>query len=264
MKKSELKIALLISGGGTTASAVIEAYQKGELTGITPVGVISSRPDALGIAKAKALGIETFVVERRLYNSPELFGEEILRILRLLHVDLVSQNGWLPLTPDNVIEAYNGMIVNQHPGPLDPGRLIDFGGKGMYGARVVCACVAYAWLTGNDFTTEATTHFVAPKLGFDKGDLIRVTKMQIPRRITPVTIADLQLDASIQQDLCKETKDTQKILLPLEHENVIETLRLFAQRKVKGFRRPEPLIPSEYEMHAINAKKIAIQLFPDG
>lgn len=262
MRESELRTAILISGRGSTAKAVIEACRNGELQRIIPIAVICSRPDIPGKAMAESFGIKTFVRERRNFPSREKFGDALLTILKSLNVDLVSQNGWLPLTPENVVEAYKKNIFNQHPAPLDPGREYDFGGKDMHGAVAVCAWEIYRWLTGDNFPVEATTHFVTPE--YDKGDLIRVVKVDVSALPGLVTIAQLEKSEELRQQLIQKTGETQNILLPIEHQNVIETLRLFAEGKGKGFRRPESLIPSSNEIYVKQAKNLARQLFPKG
>lgn len=258
-RNDKLRLALLISGSGTTAEAIIKACQKGELEKVTPVAVIASRPNSPGIQKAKNLGVETFVVQRRDFPTITAFGEKLLEILRNLKVDLVSQNGWLPLTPANVVAEYNGRIINQHPGPLDPGR-IDFGGKGMYGARVICARLAYEWAVGErDPWTESTIHWVNEE--YDKGDLIRVVRMSIPPQGRAVKIAELRKNP---QELIKITKIVQVSLLPLEHQNVIAALEALAKGEKPAFRRLKPLIPNNQTRIIYEAKKLAKELFPDG
>ena len=242
MKESELRIGLLISGGGTTAEAVIEACQRKKLIGVNPIAVISSRPDASGIQKAESLGIRSFVVQPKNFPTAEAFGERLLKILRDLGVDLVSQNGWLPLTPTNVVREYQGRVINQHPGPLDPGRA-GFGGKGMYGARVSCARLAYEWAIGEiNPWTESTIHWVNEE--YDQGDLIRCVSMEVPSFGHPVTISELKQNP---QRLINTTKDVQAKLLPLEHKNVISTLAEFAKKKLAGFKRHNPLISKNKE-----------------
>lgn len=234
-----VRVALLISGGGTTAEAVISACQRGFLKGIDPVVVISSRADAPGIMRAKKLRIPTLVAG----------ADALLRILQLFRVNVVSQNGWLPLTPPSVIRQYKGNIINQHPGPLDTGRP-DFGGKGMYGKRVICARIAYAWLTGCDFWTEATTHIVTTE--FDTGPAIRRVRMSIP------------LSAS-RRGIIRATNEVAAKLLPIEHANVIATLQMFAARKkLPELRRRMPLILAKNINILLQAKRLAIELFPKG
>ena len=260
MKENELRMGLLISGSGTTAEAVIKACQQERLPKVKPVAVISSRPDAPGIEKAKRLKIKTFVVQRKNFPMAEAFGDELLKILRELCVDFVSQNGWLPLTPTNLIKAYQGRIINQHPGPLDPDRSNDFGGKGMYGSRVVCARLAYVWTTDEENPwTESTIHHVTKE--YDQGDLIRVVRMAIPSLGRPVTIAELR---EKPQQLIETTKLVQTKLLSLEHQNVIATLRAFVEGKHPGFTRTKSLISPGQRQVLFEAKKLAVKLFPKG
>jgi phosphoribosylglycinamide formyltransferase-1 len=248
-----MRLAILISGSGTTAKSIIEACQEGRLKNVEPAIVISSKNDAPGIEKAKSLGIETRVVSPKDYSNSIAFGEKLLEIFREFKVDFISQNGWLPLTPVNVVKEYQGRIINQHPGPLDPGRKLDFGGKGMYGKRVTCARIVYAFLTKEKNPwTEATVHFVNEE--YDKGDLLRIEKMNFP-----------PLFGKFDENLILvKTLELQEKLLPLEHENVINALKKIVEGKAKGFRRKRPLIPKKNEKILLKAKEIAIKLFPYG
>lgn len=243
--------------------ATIRACQEGRLKGILPVAVIASTEEALGIGKAKSLGIkEVLVVSRKDFSTVEAFADKLLEIFTRLRVNLISQNGWLPLTPKQVIDHYPKMIVNQHPGPLDPGRAIDFGGKGMFGKRVACSRLAYCLLTGQDFWTEASTHFVTPE--YDRGDLIRIERLEFADPNFRVTVAQINNDQEIQEWLQNQSKQIAAELLPIEHLNTITTLQLFADQKAIGFRRQEPLIPLGNENLVFESKKIAKQLFPEG
>jgi phosphoribosylglycinamide formyltransferase-1 len=266
-----MNLALLISGGGTTAEAVINACQSGQLAGIHPRIVITSTKKAGGIQKAEKRGIPTTVVNPRSFDTPDTFGDALLSILKKNDIDIVSQNGWLPLTPQSVIESFPGKIINQHPGPLDPGREYDFGGKGMYGARVVCARIAYAWMTGTDYWIEATTHFVTNE--FDKGDLVRTervgfddicTKFGGNGRILSPGTQDHARQNVDTQSLINATHELQKRLLTVEHRNLSATLRKFTQGNVVGYKRETELVPEKHIDSLKKAKKIAIQLFPKG
>ncbi len=257
MKESEINTAFLISGEGTTAEAVIRACQHGEISHIRPVVVIASRHDARGLDRARAMDIPTETVARRNFTSLDAFGEALLGMFQKYNVLLVSQNGWLPLTPESVVQAYRGRIINQHPGPLDPGR-VDFGGKGMYGARVVCARLAYCWVTDGDAWTESTVHHVTE--AYDQGELIRVERLELPRASRALTIAQLRQSPD---ELKRRTASLQKLLLPLEHQNVIAALAAYGTMgKFPSFQRPNPLIPDEYQGSAMQAKELAVQLYP--
>ena len=247
-----MRLAILISGSGSTAEAVIKACRSGRLKNVEPGIVISSNPNASGIAKAKKLHIKTQVVDPK--------QDDLLGILKKNKIDLVSQNGWLPLTPKEVVDHYRGKIINQHPGPLDPDGL-DFGGSRMYGARVVCARIAYEWAIAEKKPwTASTIHFVSEE--FDKGDLISMAKMPIPKFARPTTIQQLK---EKPEKLLATTEKVQAKLLPIEHENVIATIQRFANgEKIKGFRLKQRLIPETYAETLEEAKRLAIKLFPSG
>lgn len=259
IRNSEIPLAILISGSGTTMNRVIEAHKTGELTGVVPIAVISSKPDAAGLVKAQQHGIKTFVVSPKEYATKEEFGDHLLDTLRRVGAHLFFQMGWLPKTPPTVVEAFGGRGANQHPGPLDPGRL-DFGGKGMYGARVIAARLAYALVTGEDHWTEATTHQVTHE--YDQGRTISVRRLELPWLLEPVTFAYLRQEPQMFIDT---TRDVQARLLPLEHENVIRALQMFADFGWHAdLSRDHPLIPAGNEHVVYGAKALAIQMFPNG
>ncbi len=254
-----IRLAILISGSGTTAQAVIKVWKKGNLNGIEPVVILASRPDAGGLVIAKDEGIATAIVSPNDYRSPSGFGDAMLNVLQKHRVDIVSQNGWLPLTPQSVIEAYKGKIINQHPGPLDPGRL-DFGGKGMYGRRVTAARLAYTWISGSDFWTEATTHHVTEE--FDEGKIIRIERLIFPSPPPQMTLAQLQNNP---RPFIETTNRVAASLLLLEHQNVVATLKAYGKDgKFPVFQRDTPLLNIGDKPVLDQAKKLAIKLFPTG
>ena len=237
-----MRIALLISGGGTTAEAIIRACDSGKLTGVVPVVVVASKPDAGGIERLQKSGFPKeaiHIVVPRLFETREAFGEHLLRIFESAKVDFVGQYGWNPKTPANVIAHYRRMMTNQHPGPLDPGRP-DFGGEGMYG--VICARMLFVRRTNREFWTEATAQRVAEHL--DEGAVLGRRQVTI---------------------LPEDTVETlQARLLPEEHALQIEILQRFADGKVEELVRNEPLVrPEEYAILE-ECKKEAIRLYPNG
>ncbi|MES2930914.1 MAG: formyltransferase family protein [Patescibacteria group bacterium] len=239
-----MKIALLISGGGTTMEAIIKACKNGSLLGVVPGLIISSTPSAGAIEKAKALGIspdDILILNPKSFSSQEEFGEVLIAECRKRNIDFIGQYGWLIKTPDIVCEAFKGRIVNQHPGPLDNGRP-DFGGPGMYGMRVHQARLEFVRKTGHDFWTEATTHRVTSH--FDKGRIVK--RKQIP----------------IFQNDTAET--LQARLLPVEHEVQIEALRDFANNTVSEFTREHPLVLADELETLAECKENARKAYPNG
>lgn len=249
------RVAILISGNGTTAQATIKACQDNTLTGIQPFA-ISSNSEAKGNEKVGNLGITPHIIDRKKLGKEE-FDKKLLLVLDELQIDFISLQGWLLLISPAIVAKYKGRIMNQHPGPLDPGRP-DFGGKGMSTPyRVNCAILAYVWATGSDAWTESDTHFVTED--FDMGDLIRTEKMSIPSKKEKITIDTLRKNP---EELMKTTHQVQKEFYPVEHKNVIASLQMYADGTMKGFKRKQPLIPKENVSILQEAKKLALELFP--
>lgn len=224
--------------------AIIKACRDGRLLDVQPALIISSNPSAGGIEKAKNLGVlekDILILNPKDFKTKEEFGEKILKECKKRNVNFIGQYGWLVKTPENVCEAFKGMIVNQHPGPLDNGRL-DFGGAGMYGLRVHQARLEFVRRTNHDFWTEATTHYVTAN--FDEGKIVK-------RKQVPVF-----------------SNDTAEILqarvLPVEHEVQIEALKDFSHEKVVEFHRETPLIPPGEEKILEECKLLAKKMYPKG
>ncbi len=196
---------MLISGGGTTATAIQNAVKNGELPNVKIACVISSNPKAGGIEKLREAGVQNIeIVDSRSYKIDRYnFGAVLLYYLKLHKVDFIGQYGWLPFTPSNVIEEFQGRIVNQHPGPLRSSHL-DFGGQGMHGIRVHAARLDFVQETRRHFFTEATAHEVTVDDKYDSGGVIH-------HRLLPICDDDTP-------------ESLQSRLLPLEHQTQIEVL----------------------------------------
>lgn len=241
--RKKLRLALFISGGGTTATAIISACFAGKLV-INPVLVIASKKDIAGITRVQEAGLDKgkiVVIDPKTCQNENDFANKLLKECRKKDADLVSQYGWLPLTPKKFIEEYKGRIINQHPGPLDPPRA-DFGGKGMYGRRVQCAVLYFRRVTKHDYWTEATAHFITEE--FDRGDVIKRRRIEI---LPSDTVEELQ--ARIR---------------PIEHEVQIETLNNFVKSTVKIYHRTKPLVKKDELPILGKAKEIAAILYPHG
>lgn len=241
-----LRLAILISGGGSTMLSIIRACQNGVLDGlIEPALILASKDGIKGIERARDAGIQTsdIVVCSRGGSSDLQYGESLLALLGLHKVDLIVQAGWMPLTPVKVIKEYEGRIWNQHPTPLDTGHL-DFGGKGMHGLRAHCARLYFSRKRGlpEDQFTEATAHFVTER--FDEGAVIGRIRVPIEPYDDVTTLAER--------------------VLPVEHELQIATARQFAEKTVRPQPRESRLIEPGQEDLLLEAKTVAGLLFPKG
>ena len=112
-----MKIGILISGRGSNMVALVDAVKSGEIPNSEVAVVISDKPDAAGIEKAKERGVETVVVERR-GRTREEHDAEIIAELRKRDVELVCLAGYMRLLSKDFIHAFENRIVNIHPSLL--------------------------------------------------------------------------------------------------------------------------------------------------
>lgn len=218
-----LRIALLISGKGSTAAAIIRQFKDSSM--VIPVCAIASSPQA-GLANLIRAGMDeksTYVISPKMMSSSSQFGEALIKLCKKHEVDLVGHYGWLVKTPANLIAEYKDMIINQHPGPLDPGRKMDFGGKGMYGKRVHAARLNFVKATDKDWWTEVTCHRVTEE--YDEGAILDRVEIPIRANDTVETLAD-------------------RALLE-EHKLQIKVLENFAKGTVSEWHRVKQLVDSK-------------------
>ncbi len=237
-----LRIALLISGRGSTAAAIIRHFQGSNL--VKPVCAIASNTSA-GIVNLVNAGLaeeSISVISPKLMKTSLQFGDALLAVCEKYNVDLIGHYGWLVKTPGNLIEKYRDMIINQHPGPLDPGRGHDFGGHGMYGQRVHYTRLNFVKETNKNWWTEATCHRVSEE--YDKGAILDRMQVQIKESDTVQTLAER--------------------VLPVEYALQIKVLEDFASGRIKEWQRPEPLIKNYEEKILARIKEEAIRVYPKG
>jgi len=125
LNQPKLKLAALISGGGRTVLNLYECIRNGTLDAEISV-VVSSRGDAKGVERARAAGLNTIVVERRMLDD-DAFQKELSNAVG--DPGVVCMAGFLSLW--RIPESLAGKVINIHPALLP-----DFGGKGMYGRHV--------------------------------------------------------------------------------------------------------------------------------
>ena len=150
-------VAVFASGGGTNLQALLDHERASGAYRV--VTVISDRPDAGALDRARAAGRDALVIAMK-DRSQEEIGDETLRHLRDRNVKVIALAGYLRLMPSAVVAAYPRRILNIHPALLPA-----FGGKGMYGERVHQAVLA-----AGAKVTGATVHFVDEE--YDTGTIV--------------------------------------------------------------------------------------------
>jgi phosphoribosylglycinamide formyltransferase-1 len=145
-----LKIAVLVSGGGTNLQALIDAQAAGKIGNGELALVVSSRADAYALQRAKAAGIPAEVLVRRSFSTQEQYDEALISLLKRCGIDLVVLAGFMTIISGRVIREFENRIVNVHPSLIP-----SFCGEGFYGLKVHEAA-----LRKGVKVTGATVHFV--------------------------------------------------------------------------------------------------------
>lgn len=163
-----LRLAVLISGGGTDLQSIIDEHKKGNINCEIAL-VISNRKSAYGLERAKQAGISTACIKDQ---------KELLKKLQDEKIDFIVLAGYLAILQEDLIKAYPNKIINIHPSLIP-----SFCGPGMYGLHVHEAALAKGVKVSG-----ATVHFVSEEV--DGGPIIYQES---------VSIADLDTAEAIQK-----------------------------------------------------------------
>lgn len=168
-----LKIAVLVSGGGTNLQAIIDKIENGTIENAKIEVVISNKKDAYALERAKNHGIKGECLSPKDFEKRQDFDAALLETLQKYQIDLVVLAGYLVIVPQNVVSAYANRIINIHPSLIP-----SFCGDGFYGLKVHEAVLA----RGNK-VTGATVHFVDE--GTDTGPIILQKAVYVQEGDTP-------------------------------------------------------------------------------
>jgi len=173
---SRVKIAVLVSGGGTNLQALIDAQKRGELGGGEITAVISTKEGAYALERAKNAGISGYVLPRKNYESNQAMTIAMVEKLRELDIQLVVLAGCMVIFTSELVDAYPNAIMNVHPALIP-----SFCGKGFYGLHVHEAALSYGVKVSG-----ATVHFVSEEC--DGGPIIAQRAVAIHEDDTPETL----------------------------------------------------------------------------
>ncbi|MDO4297041.1 MAG: phosphoribosylglycinamide formyltransferase [Lachnospiraceae bacterium] len=168
-----LRLAVLVSGGGTNLQAILDAIANGRITGARVVKVISNSRKAYALERAAKSGISSECVTRKDYPVPEEFDRALLAAIQSSEADLVVLAGCLVVIPQIIVDAYPNRIINIHPALIP-----SFCGQGYYGLKV-----HEKVLERGVRVTGATVHFVDG--GTDTGPIILQKAVEVKDGDTP-------------------------------------------------------------------------------
>ena len=154
-----LKVAVLVSGGGTNLQAILDAIDEGKIRNARIVSVISNNPNAYALERAKKHGVPAVCITRKACGSTEAFNAALLKALVVI--------------PKEIIHAYEGRIINIHPSLIP-----SFCGTGFYGLKVHEEA-----LKRGVKVTGATVHIVDE--GTDTGPILLQKAVEVKEGDTP-------------------------------------------------------------------------------
>jgi phosphoribosylglycinamide formyltransferase 1 len=165
------QLGVLISGRGSNLQAIIDAARDGRLSASIAV-VVSNKPDAAGLERARAAGIETEVLSHRAYPDRESYDRALVTALQAHGVTLVCLAGFMRLLSATFLNAYPNAVLNIHPSLLPSFPGVDAQKQALdYGVKV----------------TGATVHLVTPEL--DAGPIVLQAVVPVAEHDTVETLS---------------------------------------------------------------------------
>lgn len=190
-----INIGVLISGRGSNLQAIIDASEKGDIPAKVAV-VISNKPDAYGLERARKHKIPTAVFEPKKFADKNTYELEIVKTLKQHKVDLVCLAGYMRIVGPVLLEHYQGKMINIHPAllPSFPGLNVQKAALD-HGVKI----------------SGVTVHFVDE--GCDTGPII------------------VQAAVPVLENDTEETLSAR--ILEQEHKIYPKAIKLFAEGKLK-------------------------------
>ena len=171
-----MRIAVLVSGGGTNLQAIIDAIASGKITNTEIALVVSNKEGAYALKRAEQAGIKGAVISPKNYGDKEAYSQDMIKTIKDAGCELIVLAGFLVVLPESFVNAFEGKIINIHPSLIP-----SFCGDGFYGLKVHEKA-----LERGVKVTGATVHYVDS--GTDTGPIIDQRAVYIKADDTPETL----------------------------------------------------------------------------
>ncbi|MBY6240157.1 phosphoribosylglycinamide formyltransferase [Methylosinus sp. Sm6] len=189
------RTAILISGRGSNMDALIEAARAPDFPAEIAL-VASNKPDAAGLARAKAQGIAVAAVDHKIYAGREEFERSLQIILSTHRIELICLAGFMRLLTPWFVEQWRGRMLNVHPALLPAYRGLHTHRRALADGAKIHGC---------------TVHFVVPEM--DEGPIVAQAAVPV-------------LDADTEETLASRVLTQEHLLYP-------RALRLIASDAVR-------------------------------
>ena len=198
---NKAKICVLVSGGGTNLGALISAERDGIIKSGKISLVISTKPDAYALTRAKNADIPTAVFEKKAYPTADAFEADVMAKIDSEGIDIIVLAGFMCILSEKFTSHYKDRIINVHPSLIP-----SFCGAGFYGLKVHEAALAYGVKVSG-----ATVHFVNEIP--DGGKIIMQKAVEVQEGDTPEVLQ-------------------KRIMEEAEWKILPEAVRLFCEEKI--------------------------------
>jgi len=167
---TRLRTAVLISGRGSNMESLIEAARAPDYPAEIAL-VVSNRPDAPGLAKAKSLGVATAAVDHKIYAGREEFERSLQHVLEIHRVEFICLAGFMRLFTPWFIAQWRGRMLNIHPALLPSYKGLNTHERALADGVKIHGC---------------TVHFVVPEM--DEGPIVAQAAVPVLDGDTPETL----------------------------------------------------------------------------
>lgn len=200
-------IVILISGRGSNFVSIAKAAQSENWAadGVRIAAVVSNRPGAAGLERAREMGIDSIVVDHKLYATREAFEEAMIAAIDPLKPDVIVLAGFMRVLTARFVDHYEGRILNIHPALLPLFKGLDTHERAIEaGVRVHGCTVHYVSteLDGGAIIGQA----VVPVLPGDDPDRLahrglRLEHVLYPRCVRAAALGKVRLeDGRVKMD----------------------------------------------------------------
>ncbi|MBQ7902694.1 MAG: phosphoribosylglycinamide formyltransferase [Oscillospiraceae bacterium] len=171
-----LKVAVLVSGGGTNLQAILDAVDSGKITNAKVEKVISNVAGAYALERAKNHGVQGVTLRRKDFDSKAAWEQALISEIEDCDAQLIVLAGFMAILSENFTKHFENKIINVHPSLIP-----SFCGEGMYGLHVHEAALAKGVKVSG-----ATVHFVNEEV--DGGRIIAQKAVEVQPGDTPETL----------------------------------------------------------------------------
>jgi phosphoribosylglycinamide formyltransferase-1 len=196
-----VKIGALVSGGGTNLQAIMDYLEQSDVAAEVSV-VVSNKPDAYALERARKKGIEAVCISKKEYKEKGQYEDALIDFFKERNIDLIVLAGFMVILDERFVNAFENKIINIHPALIP-----SFCGEGFYGLRVHKAA-----LEKGVKVTGATVHFVSAEA--DAGPIILQKAVEVKEGDTPEILQ-------------------KRVMEEAEWKIFPEAIRLFAEGKLK-------------------------------